>query len=41
MNTTHASKRIVAGAPLSGRVAVSGFAVAAGTAQAGPGLAPQ
>jgi hypothetical protein len=37
MNTTDALKRIVAGALLSGGVAVAGLGLAAGTAQASPG----
>jgi hypothetical protein len=41
MNTARALKRIVAGVLLSGGVAVAGFGVAGGTAQAGPSLAPQ
>lgn len=39
MNTTHTMKRIIAGALLSGGVAVAGFGMAAGTAQAQPGFA--
>jgi hypothetical protein len=41
MNTTNALRRIIAGALLSGTVAAAGLAVAAGTAYAEPGLAPQ
>jgi hypothetical protein len=41
MNTTHTLKRIIAGALLSGSIAVAGLGLAAGTAQAEPGIAPQ
>jgi hypothetical protein len=40
MNTTHTLKRILAGALLSGGVAVAGLGLGAGTAQAGPGFVP-
>jgi hypothetical protein len=41
MNTIHTLKRSGARALLSGSVAVAGFGLGAGTAQAQPGLAPQ
>ncbi len=41
MHSTHTLKRIVAGALLSSGVAMAGFGLAAGTAEAQPGLAPQ
>jgi hypothetical protein len=41
MNTPHTLTRIIAGALLSGGVAITGFGLAAGTAQAEPGFAPQ
>jgi hypothetical protein len=40
MSTTHSLKRIIAGALLSGGVAVAGLGLAAGTAQAERGFAP-
>jgi hypothetical protein len=40
MNGTHNLKRIIAGALLSGGIAVAGLGLAAGTAQAQPGFAP-
>jgi hypothetical protein len=40
MNTTHTLKPIIAGALLSGAVAVASLGLAAGTAQAAPGFAP-
>jgi hypothetical protein len=40
MNTTHTLNRIIAGALLSGGVAIAGIGLAAGAAQAQPGLAP-
>jgi hypothetical protein len=41
MNTTHHRKRIIAGALLSGSLAVAGLGLTAGTAQAEHGFAPR
>jgi hypothetical protein len=40
MNTTHTMKRTIAGVLLSGRVAMAGLALGAGTAQAYPTCTP-
>ena len=40
MNTPHTLTRIIDGALLSGGVAITGFGLATGTAQAEPGFAP-
>jgi hypothetical protein len=41
MNATHHRKRIIAGALLSGSLAVAGLGLSAGTAQAEPSFVPQ